>query len=187
MSTHTTSPYSRENFWGDLEADDQARETGHSELRGVDGAEYVAFQYVHLVSDPICKRALRQWGTEIELTDPGIRLPKEVDHGTHVEEFGTFPYSYRVNPETGWLNWDGATGVAVPGPDEREYYSAAEWYLSANQACIDDKSFAQWLVYAKQLYHDPQFNTKEAFIQFVRHKRAYDDPQNRDLTAIPDA
>jgi hypothetical protein len=186
MPTETTSPYSRENFWGDLDGD-EPHEAGHAELAGVDGAEYVAFQYLHLVTDPICKRALEQWDREVALTDPCLRMPKQVDHGTHVEEFGVFAFSYRYNPETGWLNWDGATGVAVPEPDEREYYSAAEWYLSANEACIDDASFEQWLAYAKQLYHDPQFNGKEAFIQFVRHKRAYDDPQNRDVTAIPDA
>lgn len=57
----TASPYNHGNWWGAQQDDDEdAKDGGHAELDGADPAEYIAFQELRKLVDPICKTQLEE-------------------------------------------------------------------------------------------------------------------------------
>ena len=173
MSTNEPALGDRSNWWGDLDDQPETDElTGHTETRGTDPAEYLAFQYLTELADPICGRTLAETGREQPLSDPCMYLPKQrqTEHG--FEEYRQHRHRRRVNEETGWINWGESTSTDVPEVDEKTYLQAVNNYLAANEVSVT--KVEDWLTLADRLWTDPTMNSKESLIQFIHHKRQFD-------------
>jgi len=157
----------RENFWGDGEPDDDPTvDGGHDPDRhpGTDAAEYVAHQLALRVVEPICGE------TGQPLSDPVLYLPKQVQVGDgQFIEYRQHRHRRRVEPESGRINWGETTWTAIPEFDYDTYRLCVHTYL-AERGCrltaVDD-----YLDYAECVWRDPQFGSKDALEQFVRHIR----------------
>ena len=152
----------RENFWG--ETDDEPANGGHDETLGTDPAAYVAHQLALRVVEPICGETGRP------LSDPKLYIPKSVQVGDGLfTESRQHRHRRRVEPESGRINWGETTWTAVPEFDDDVYQLCVHTYL-AERGCrltaVDD-----YLEYAERVWHDPQFGSKDALEQFVRHVR----------------
>lgn len=174
------SPYRRDDYFG---ADDRDAdlEGGHRDCQGTDPPEYLMFQQLAALTDRLCARTLREHDREAPLSDPCLYLPKqhETEHG--YIEYRQHRHRRRVNEETGWINWGESTSTAVPEVEQDTYEQAVHNYLWENGVMLANTD--DWLTYADRLYHDPQFNSKEALRKFIDVKRAYD---AGDRSTIPD-
>jgi len=183
-STHHTqqSPYSRENYWGEIADQDSADGTGHDELAGTDVAEYLMFHELSALAPLICGRSLQTLNIEQELSDPKLYVPKTVDLGTHSLEYGQHRHRRRINEQTGWINWGETTHTDVPEVDFETYMQAVHNFLWRNGVQVT--LVEDWLAYARRLFKDQQLNSKEALRTLIAKKRAWD---RREIDQIPDA
>lgn len=184
MSTENSQALGdRSNWWGDEDGTDQGDEpAGHAETQGTDPAEYLAFQYLSELADPICGRTLAKSGREQPLSEPCMYLPKqrETEHG--YQEYRQHRHRRRVNEETGWINWGESTSTDVPEVDEETYLQAVNNYLAESGVSVTNVE--DWLTLANRLWSDPTMNSKESLIQFITHKRQFDrDRQDPGQTA----
>ena len=159
----------RENFWGDDDendaGDDDALETGHGpSISGTDPAAYVAHQLALRVVQPICGETGRL------LSEPTLYLPKQADfEDSRTVEYCQHRHRRRYEPESGRINWGETTSTEIPEFDYDTYRLCVHTYL-AERGCrltaVDD-----YLEYAECVWRDPQFGSKDALEQFIRHVR----------------
>ena len=181
MSTKS-SPYPRDNFWGDDQDHEQPRR-GHTECAGTDPASYLAFRELAALTTPICERSLDERGEEIELSDPEMYLPKQIERSCYRIEYRQHRHRRRYNPETGWINWGETTSTVVPEVGKQIYMQAVENYLCDRG--VRHSNIDAWRQYAERLFHDQQLTSTGALTRLIAKKRAYDDPQNRQVAEVP--
>lgn len=182
MTTATSSPYRRDNYFGKTPAD-EAQQRGHSECAGTEAAEFIAFNELLTLTSPICRRALTDLDREIELSEPELYLPKQVDRGTHRIEYRQHRHRRRYNPETGWINWGETTSTAVPDSITKEVYMQAVHNYLWQQHLRDIDA---WLTFAESKWHDQSLDADESLAALIRTVRAYRNPQNTDVTEVPE-
>lgn len=208
----------RGNWWFDeTDTDETAGQTGHAETDGTDAAEYVAFQQIQALTNPICARTKHQpaWNggrlaelcawlfdgecidgrgdqlhreqTEVELTEPEFYCPKQIQRGSRLIAYRQFRLRRRYNPETGYINFGETTATGIPEIQYETYEQAVHNYLWENGT--PGREIDTWLAYADRLWHDPTLNSKESLVKFVKRKRRYDEA-HRDpgmTPTLPDA
>lgn len=191
----------RDDWWGDDTTDDTER--GHSEVTGTDAAEQLARRYALRFEDPICTRTRDQpawnggrtaelvsWlcdgeridgrGDELHheqcsqrLTEPVLPMPRQIDVGSRIIEYGAHRCRRRYNPETGYINWGETTGTGVPEFDHDTYSLCVDTYLAERGVSltrIDD-----YLEYAERVWSDPSMGSLDSLAQLIRYVRENED------------
>lgn len=202
MSTQTdtqtessTSPYPRENYWGSLHQsqDDEDDLGGHSETQGTDPAQYLAYRQLAQLVDPVCGRSLRLHDREVPLSEPCLYLPKQHakelpsldDDSTVIYlEYRQHRHRRRVNEETGWINWGEGTSTAIPEHIDEDVWMLAVHNYLANRGVLYS-NVEDWLAYARRLYTHPDMDAVESLAKLIGKKRAFDDPDNMNVTEVP--
>lgn len=163
MTTESaSSPYTRENFWGD-DVDDGDALQGHEETGGTDPAEYLAFRHISQYVEPVCAR------TGLPLSDPEFYLPKqhETEHG--YDEYRQHRHRRRVNKETGFINWGESTSTGLPEVEYETFKRAVESFLlDRGVSCLRVDEYDEL---ADRYWHDPQYNSRDALAQFISKVR----------------
>jgi hypothetical protein len=192
----------RTNFWGDDDGDDLDG-GGHSECVGTDAAEHKARELALRFCQPLCRTQLEEpaWNggrraeqfawlldgecidgrgdvlhreqRAQELSEPKVVLPRQVDVGSRIIEYGAYRCRRRVNPETGYLNWGETTGTAIPEFDEDIYQLCVHTYLAERDCRLT--GIEQYLEYAERVWTDPQYSSTDALEQFIRKVREWED------------
>lgn len=206
------SPYPRDNYWGEAADSADRDRTGHDELAGTDGAEYLAFQQLLALTEPICERTkhsapwnggrdaelcawlfdreridgrgqqLHRQQGEQPLSEPELYLPKQVERAGRIIEYRQHRHRRRYNPDTGYVNWGETTATGIPEVDGATYMQAVHNYLWQNG--VQGRHIKDWLAYARRLFRDQQLSSHEALEVFIRKKRQFD---RQEINHVPDA
>jgi len=190
----------RDNFWGD--EDDQSDAQGHAELTGTDAAEYVWFQIVIDLTEPICERTkhtpawnggrmaeLFAWCFDDEqidghaeqlhheqreepLSEPAVHLPKQIERGGRIIDYGQYPHRRR-HSESGYINWGETTTTEIPEIGFDQYMQAVHNYLAVREAkeSLTLTRKDEYLSLAKRLFYDQHLNSHKAGETLVRKVR----------------
>lgn len=191
---------SRENFWGDEDTESTDR-GGHSEVSGTDAPEQLARRYALRFEDAICTRTLNEPGwnggrtaelvawlcddecidgrgnqlhheqTEQSLTDPLLPMPRQIEVGGRIIEYGGYRCRRRYNPETGYINWGETTGTGIPEFDHDTYQLCVDTYLAERFESLRVTDIDDYLEYAERVWSDPTMGSKDSLAQFIRYVR----------------
>ncbi|MFC4553528.1 MULTISPECIES: hypothetical protein [Halorussus] len=103
----STSPFTRENWWGNTETTD--RETGHAELPGTSIEEYKAHTILRSGAHLLCPECMHHHKRTSVLSDPSEYVPKEVETSFGTVELHVLRHRRRVCPheECGYVSFGG--------------------------------------------------------------------------------
>lgn len=187
----------RDNHWGTKNIDDD-REHGHSEIEGKDPAEYIAFQLLSQLTQPICERHIDSppwnggWLAEafawldgeavdgrgeelhrenriVELSDPELYLPKQIETEHGFVEYRQHRHRRRFNPETGYINWGESTSTGLPPVGYETYRTAAANYLASRDIRLT--AVEEYVEMLDRYWHDQQLSSVESLEKFVAYVR----------------
>lgn len=197
---------SRENFWGD-DCNEPPEPGGHSEVSGTDAPEQKARLLALRFEEPICTRTLNEpawnggrlaelvaWlcdGEYIDgrddqlhreqcvqsLTEPELPMPRQVEVGGRIIEYGSHRCRRRYNPETGYINWGETTGTGIPEFDHDTYRLCVDTYLAERfeGQKLRVTELEDYIEYAERVWSDPSMGSKDSLAQFIRHVRDAED------------
>ena len=191
----------RDNFWG---KDESSSDPDNEIPDANDPAEYIAFQELLTFVHPICERNINvdpwnggalaegmAWlfedehidgrGDElhhknkfVELSDPELYLPKQVERNGRYIEYCQNRHRRRYNPETGYINWGESTTTGLPEVGYDIYWQAVHNYLARRDIRVT--RIEEYLQHAKRVWHDPQFNSHESLEQLIGYVREQEAP-----------
>jgi hypothetical protein len=170
--------YSRENWWFD-ETDSGGDQSDSGETDSNPGswqrrkrAHRIARFAVTAHLEPVARDSYLEDGTEVSLSDERVFLPQQHEDGDRTREVYQEPSGRRYNPETGRVAGEG-TGAYIP-EFSKDVFEAAIHGVLARTGHLESRR-EQWLTFAGQLWHDPQYNSFGSLLQFTRIKLEYDD------------
>jgi hypothetical protein len=170
--------YSRENWWFD-ETDAEDEQSGGDE-NSVDGGSWKRRKRAHRIArfavtahlEPVARDSYLEDGTEVSLSDGRLFLPQQHEDGDRTREVYQEPSGRRYNPETGRVAGEGTSAYIPEFP--KDVFEAAVHGVLARTGHLGSRR-DQWLPFAGQLWHDPQYNFFGSLLQFTTIKLEYDD------------
>jgi hypothetical protein len=170
--------YSCENWWFD-ETDAQDEQSDDEQIDSIPGnwqrrkrAHRIARFAVTAHPEPVARDSYLEDGTEVLLSDEGMLLPYRHEDGDRTREVYQEPSGRRYNPETGQVAGEG-TAAYIP-EFSKDVFEAAIHGVLARTGHLESRR-EQWLTFAGELWHGPQYNSLGSLLQFTEIKLKYDD------------
>ena len=122
--------------------------------------------------EPVARDSYLEDGARVALSDEEVFLPHQHEGVDRTRDVYQEPSGRRYNPETGRVAGEG-TSAYIP-EFSRDVFEAAIHGVLARTGHLESRR-DQWLTFAGQLWHDPQYNSFGSLRKFTEIKLEYDD------------
>lgn len=178
MSEQTThsSPYPRENYWGDLD-DGPAEHHPATEHRDPnDPVERVAVQLLRETATVLCARSLEEADAAIELTEPQLYIGQSSRDESAPGEYGQQPARRRYNPETGYISGGETTATVLSDRPEGQFCEIVDAWLEYLGSRLPEAHRDALATHARRLKRGGEHSDVEIMTRLVRRVRDDDIP-----------